>query len=115
MIHYIDLGTFTKILEVTLRHFDANGQRVTELRSVTFSRTLEVHCGEKIRYELTEEVQDSIEHEANLSDLGRSYDVSSILAETLIDEQLTKIAEQIRTAHALLRQLNSLRPRENRR
>jgi hypothetical protein len=116
MIYYIDLGTFTKMLDVTLRHVDASGNRITELRSVTFSRVLEVHCGERVRYDLTEEVQDPIEHDGIINDQGRSLeDVSHKLVETLIDEQTTKIAEQIRTAYALLHQLNSLRPRENRR
>lgn len=116
MVYYIDLGTFKKILEVTLHRVDANGNRITEWRSVTFSRTLEVHCGENVQYVLTDEVQDSIEHEGMINDQARSLwqDVSHKLVETLIDEQTTKIAAQIRTAHALLHQLNSLRPRENR-
>ena len=117
MVYYIDLGTFTKMLEVTLHRVDANGNKITELRSVTFSRTLEVHCEEGFWYDLTEEVQDPIQHEGMINDQGRSSweHVDHKLVETLIDEQTTKIAEQIRTAHALLSQLNSLRPRENRR
>ena len=69
------------------------------------------------RFFQDQEVQDPIQHEGMINDQGRSSweHVDHKLVETLIDEQTTKIAEQIRTAHALLSQLNSLRPRENRR